>query len=360
MGIRILEGIKINDGPNAGTAAVVQEAPEQSCAYAGCQSSGYLQVQDLGRWVWVCQQHLPAHAQPLLPTDNNLDNWSSQGADEERCPSCNETANSAGSSVRDMEGHQVHRCGSCSTLWVRETPPEGEEPGIWGGEIIERLASVLETIGQQAQAFAGRTIWQSLFEVFGSSLQQTGVAGVPVRMHTGNPMSVVLLGARPQTNVNRGVQRLGGQPDRQSPSQSIPEEGSTWKLLGSRSKRIFTVERIRYADQPDQPGRRIQIEGIDDKGKAFQVWLDEFLQKYELHRQTEPAIPAIGVPCEIGEEWADSSGKTVKIVDIEAGQIVVEMETGGRALVPTYILSSRYKKVPPRRGALDRLLDDDD
>ncbi len=330
----------------------VQAAPEQSCAFADCGNKGYLRVHDLGQWVWVCRQHIPAHSRPLLPTDNNLDNWSSNGANEERCPSCNAEVSSKGSSVREVEGHQLYRCGSCDTLWVQETASENvEDLYAWGKEVVERTASILESFGHRAQAFLGRTIWQALIETLGTTIES--IADVPVRMHTGNPLSIILLG-NSQINTTRGVPRLGGQPDRQSPGESIPEVGSVWTT--SHSKRLFTVEQIRYAKRDGHAGRRIRIEGHTDKDKTFRVWLDEFLQKYQLCESDKAAIE---VPCSIGEEWKDSTDKVVKILDIEEGQVVVELDNGEKALIPIHVIRRQYEKVPSRRTALDRLLDDD-
>jgi hypothetical protein len=336
----------------------VQEAPEQPCAHAQCGNQGYLQVNDLGRWVWVCHAHVPARVQFLLPTDNNLDNWTSEGAAADQCPSCNTSADSDGSSVREMEGHQVHRCGSCNALWARATGLDDDTLGVWGGEVVQEMAAVLESLGQRARAFVGRQLWQAMHEVLGP-IANRGVAGVPVRMHTGNPLAVVLLGDQPSTRgvTTRGVQRLGGQPSRQNPGASIPEEGSRW--VNSQTGKVLNVNQIRYASQTGgQSGRRIRIDGTDMESKnPVEVWLEDFVKEFVPHR-TEPAVEETA-PCNIGEEFADSTGKVVEVVDIEAGQIVVKLDSGNKALIPTGIFRTRYTKVPPRRSALDRVLDDD-
>lgn len=334
----------------------VQEAPEQPCAYADCQSQGYIQVNDLGRWVWVCQSHIPAHARPLLPTDNNFDNWFSQGAADDRCPSCNTEALAEGSSQREMEGHTIHRCGSCDTLWVRETGVDDDVLGLWAGETIQEVATLLDSLGQRVQAAVGRRVWQEMVQVLGGIVSSTGVAGVPVRMHTGDPLSVLLFGDRPSgRGVRQGVQRLGGQPNRNS-GMTIPEAGSHW--ASRRTGRVIFVDQIRYATLTGQSGQRIRVEGTDtESGGPVEIWLEDFVKEYIPHRPAEPAIES--APCAIGEQWADSSNRVVEIVGIEDGDVVVLLESGSRAMIPTGVFRARYHKVPPRRSAIERILEDD-
>jgi len=328
----------------------IQEAPEQSCAYEGCPSQGYIQVNDLGRWVWVCRSHLPAAVRPYLPTDVLVDD------DGEHCPSCSASVQFPGSSHRELEGFTLNRCGSCDIVWVRVVGTNQDagsdlEVGLWGRETIRDVAALLESQGLRVRAIIGTDIERGLMTALGSS-RIGSVEGVEVSMSqnpTANPASLILLGDRPRTNV----QRLGGQPDRQSPGEAVPDVGSRWIHRGRNQ--VFEVGRVHITKHPEEPGSRVRVDGSFEGGSHQEVWLDEFTRNF--YREVVETPP----PCEAGEEWADSSGITVKVADVDTSEhlVAVELDSGGSAVIPFNVFHAKYTKVPPRRSAIDRVLDDD-
>lgn len=326
----------------------VQSAPEQVCAYDGCQDVGYLQVNQLGRWVWVCRAHCPIHIRPLLPTE---DPQTPQGGDE-GCPLCGALKECEGASVQTVGIHQIHGCGVCNSRWIRMV---GNEEGVnlatWALEVIPDTATLFEERGLRVQAFVGEDIQQAILETYGTAYT-SNASGVPIRAHRGGPLEILVTGDRPATNVpSNGVRRLGGQPDRVTTGTTIPNVGSEWihKITG----KVLRVEGIRYATQIHQAGRRIRVDGIDGDGEPVEIWLEDFGKEYAVYTPDIESLPSVG------EEWEDSAGIWVKIAGVEEDQIVVELSTGNRAIVPAQVFMSRYKKAPIRRTALERLLEDD-
>lgn len=348
----------------------IQEAPAQPCAYADCPAQGYVQVNDLGRWVWVCQAHLPAHAAPFLPTDDP----SNGPPSENRCPTCSASIQSPSSSHRVMDGHTIRRCGSCNTLWVMETAP-GNAGGIWATETVQNVASLLESQGYRVRALLGRSLWTAVEEMWGTSV--THLSGVEARQQPElPPEAVILIGDRPRTNI----QRLGGQPNRQSPGEAIPEEGSHWSHR--ESGEVIQVEKIRFATQMGQAGRRILIEArtTSETPRQLELWLEDFLRTY----QTAPSVevseaPNLPPPCSVGEMWMDPSGRIVEILAVDERFVEVRLASGkyveaelGNAskkeihaagalgVVRVGFFREKYRKAPPRKSALDRVLEDEE
>lgn len=319
----------------------IQEAPAQSCAFSGCASRGYLQVNDLGRWVWVCQAHIPPHTRILLPADNRFETAGESG----QCPSCGNPVGSAGSSHRELEGHTVHRCGACNTLWVQESIAETEEAALRSREIIRELTYLLENEGQPIKVFVGRMVWGFLQEL--GPVQD--IAGAEILLHEGgDPLSVTVVGShvRPLR-----VQRLGGQPDR----QNIPEEGSLWQ--DCQSGKVMQVAQIRFATLIGQSGRQVRVEGtVVEDGSPVEVWLEDFVKTYSPYKlHTEDNI----LPCAVGEFWADSADRRVEVTGFDGDYVVIKLDSGNPAVVPVKTFKDKYKKVPPRRTALDRIIEDD-
>lgn len=325
----------------------LREAPVQSCAYAGS-------------WVWVGHAHLPIHARPLLPVDNNFNAWSSSGALPENCPSCSTSIGSEGYSHREVEGQVIHRCGSCNIVWVQRTLPESENLGLDGGEAILDLATVLEREGFGARALVGQDVWTSILRLLGPVGVIVTVAGVEVQMHTGDPRSIILLGDRPGRGHRTGIQRLGGQPDRTS--ATIPDIGSLWQ--DCQSGRVMRVDQIRFATLTGQAGRQIRIEGTltDSDRTPIEVWLEDFVKSYtpcgtSLDRQCPPGN--LDLDCSVGEAWEDSRGVQLKVTKVGADFVEGQLESSGQIIVPVATFRSKYKKVPPRKSALDRILEED-
>jgi hypothetical protein len=238
-------------------------------------------------------------------------------------------------------------------VWVREEGSFDDEleTGLWGSETIQEVAAVLESQGLRARAFVGTVIERGIQTVLGTT--ELGiVGGVEVNASsnpTANPVSVVVLGDRPRTNV----QRLGGQPNRQSPGESVPDVGSRW--VHGATSRVFEVERVHIARHPEEPGSRVRVDGSFEGESRQEIWLDEFTRNFSRERVETPP------PCEVGEEWADSSGITVKITDVDTSDHLVEVKlsSGNPAVIPFNTFQAKYTKVPPRRSAIDRVLDDD-
>jgi hypothetical protein len=235
---------------------------------------------------------------------------------------------------------------------MQEVVADNELPGVEGGELVQELAAILEHEGFRARALIGQDVWTSMLSLLGP-VGEVGIAGVEVRMHTGNTKSVILLGDRP-TGRRMGVRRLGGQPDR--PTSAIPDTGSFWQ--DCQSGRVMRVDQIRFATLSGQSGRQVRIEGTLAEGNApVEVWLEDFVKTYVPHRVDPP--DRLPPPCSAGESWEDSSGIRVEVTGADSDFVEVRLESGGPAVIPAATFRAKYKKVPPRKSALDRVLDED-
>ncbi len=350
----------------------VLEAPAQVCAHGQCEELAYLRVNDLGAWVMVCKDHLPAHIQPLLPTDDP------DSSSFDRCPLCSASTHGQASNSHEVEGVVIEHCGSCDCYWVSVLGESDEEDdqaaefdrGVQLGEALSDVAPLLEqrglrvrgVIGQQALVALQRTIG-------GAGLSQENTPSFQGVELTVQPLlgnHLVLIGDRPRT----GVQRLGGTPGRQPGGPevlSVPERGTSWgHLSGGPTVR---VEDVSIGEVADGPGQRMVVKArtLDIPVREVQFGLQEFLG---LYRQL-PSNKAVSEtppkerrtpeppPCKVGEEWTSPEGKFVKVTRITDNSVIVRHEEGLAQTIPTYIFRTRYKKAPPRRSVYERLMEDD-
>jgi len=118
------------------------------------------------------------------------------------------------------------------------------------------------------------------------------------------------------------------------------------------------VDQIRFATLTGQSGRQVRIEGTLAEGNApIEVWLEDFVKTYVPHRVDAP--DRLPPPCSVGESWEDSSGIVVEVTGVDADFVEVRLESGSPAVIPVATFRAKYKRVPPRKSALDRVLDDD-
>jgi len=414
----------------------VQDAPAQICAFSSCEEPAYLQVNDLGNWVWVCPKHLPAHVDPLLPTDNPED-----ATALDRCPICR--SSTTGATEREVEAFTILHCGSCDTYWVflagqaEDTDEARFEDGLRFGEHLQDVAAHLESDGLAVRALIGLQAWQSLQRTTGLKVtavqehedgtstrveqtEATQFMGVQLTIEQSLGNSLVLLGERPRT----GVQRLGGQPstDEDAP-ESLPEEGSIW----TNTKLHLRVDRVGLASQGQvgpRTGQRLTIfgtvlDGTDSiaQGATAEYSAIEFFQWFRPAPNYQPdasmtdwpqpgdvwwerrtfrkitvqrtarikdvvavqfdrgmalALPdfrkAYSVeppepPCKVSEVWESQRDPSEAPFTIERllETAAVVRRPGDDALreMPFYILATRYKK-STRPTALDRLMGDDE
>jgi hypothetical protein len=398
----------------------VLEAPAQKCAHNQCDEPAYLQVNDLGTWVWICPKHLPAHVVPLLPTDT-------PGAALDRCPVCG----SAGSESREFGAHEINRCGACNTYWSvlmgeGSGDVESLEDGLRFGEHLQDLADQLESEGLAVRGIIGPQAWRSLHRTTNLQVNRTyeaedgsltrvqeetrhSFAGVQLTENIALGNALVVLGERPRT----GVQRLGGQPSNDTPApEAIPEVGSWWT---NGTVHIHIDHVLRTTCGGDPRGRRLMVQGESNIGTKVEFYLSEFLQLYHLDASYEPEaespdLPQLGStwwetkafrkvtiqrtlrvngvlavqlnsgtvlsleafrtshtpeppepPCKVDEVWESKTSSTEQPFRIEklleTSALVRRSKDNSQREMPYYILATRYQK-SVRKSALERLTED--
>jgi len=203
----------------------VQEAPNHVCAHGTCENPGYLRVDDLGTWVLVCQDHLPAWVQPLLPTDDP------ENSSLDRCPLCRSSTRGSGSNAHEVEGVMLQHCGSCDCYWVSVEVESDEEDtqaaefdrGVQLGEAIGDVTPLLEQRGLRVRGVIGQRALVALQRTVGgaglSQENKPSFQGVELTVEPRLNFTLVLIGDRART----GIQRLGGR----QLFREVPESRST-------------------------------------------------------------------------------------------------------------------------------------
>jgi len=343
----------------------VQEAPNYVCAHGSCDNPGFLQVDDLGTWVMVCPDHLPAWVQPLLPTDDPDDN------SLDRCPMCRASTHGSGSNVHEVDGVLIQHCGSCDCYWVsvRSSSDEEDEQvatverGIQLGEAIGDITPLLEQRGLRVRGVAGADAWRQLQHaglgatMFGND--KMSIQGVDVTSEPRLGGALVLIGDRPRT----GVQRLGGTPGRQTPSTmvGVPERGSLWTNIDDHAQ--VRVVDVQIGTVTNGPGQRMTVKAHTTTlpSREIELGLQEFLGRFLKQPSEKPRHqPSEPPPCEVGDEFISPEDRHIEVAEVTTNSVVIKHEQGNLQTVPTYIFQTRYRKAPPRRSVYERLMDDDE
>lgn len=347
----------------------VQEAPNHVCAHGACDNPGFLQVHDLGTWVMVCPDHLPAHVVPLLPTD------STEGG-LDHCPLCRASTHSSTSNSHEVEGVVIEHCGSCDCYWVNilantdeEDPYTAElERGVLFGEAIGDVAPLLEQRGLRVRGVLGPVAWAALRRTTGTNstgdhTSKLSYQGVELTIEPRLSSLLVLIGDRAKT----GIQRLGGTPGREAPNTviGVPERGTLWTPLDGGAR--VQVSDVQIGATAGGPGQRMTVRArvvptADAPTREIVLGLQEFLALYQqfVSRPPDKNPKSEPPPCEVEEEWVSPENALVVVSQIVDGGITIRHENGALQTIPTYIFRTRYRKAPPRRSVYQRLMDDDD
>jgi len=401
----------------------VLDAPLEACAYQDCRNPAHFQVNDLGRWVWVCPGHLPAHVVPLLPTDTPGDAGT-------RCPTCGSTASP---DTQEVGAATVRHCSRCNNLWgylVGEEDPNTEEGrfanGLSFGEHLQDLADHFNSEGLQVRGLVGLLAWEALKAAAPlrvvrvdnpgqdaeARFPQAAVvqfAGIPLRIVPGFGNDLAVIGEHP-----KGVQRLGSGPSVAVEPEALPEVGSVW--VDSDGLRL-TVDSVGLSEDSRQ-GRRLVARGTpegsnttvrtfplsdfiryfrlapkeapepapegDGPVKPGSTWWEKrtyrkvFVAKLvkvqgEDHVQTNQGnlIPfpkfldahtdkTPDPPCNVGEEWTDNAGKAVFTIEQNLEtSALVRYSPGEPPREIPYYILATRYKKSTRRSALQRIVDDE-
>lgn len=206
----------------------IRATPGQTCAHADCESIGYLRIQDLGNWVWVCENHRPAWVQPLLPTDNPNDTSLPGGLAQ--CPCCGAAIERAFQTeeVRDSL-FTIRTCQTCSRRWVLLIGMGDEMDGMRFADAVIGLAEFFEGEHLRAYAYVGSTALDAMRRAAGGLGSVSGspqLAGVELQVQDGfGANNVIVVGENPRT----GVQSLGPGTARVVGESIIPEVGTLWR-----------------------------------------------------------------------------------------------------------------------------------
>lgn len=310
----------------------VYEAVTHPCWYdqrQGCSRRASLQVNDPSGWVWVCDRHLPAGRQALLPFDRPEDR-DNLTASETQCPRCNTAIRFPGSSSeRDPDSSvTIQRCGRCGSHWVLLMGRGDDEDGVSLCEQINEAAEALHGRAINVRAIVGFASYRAIRDIIRPS---SSVAGTPVQQGPGvGANNVVVIGDRPQTG---GVRRLGGAPGSDEPMPPVerrplspltPAVGSIWQeVLGGALVEVVDI-------QEDRIDRELVVfqAGLEDR-RTLPV--REFLARFNVnvrprHPMAEPPPPtkaevAIMPGPRAGDTWWQiTTGRPSLVVAVETDE----------------------------------------
>lgn len=336
----------------------VLEAPARVCAHAQCNEPAYLQVNDLGTWVWVCPKHLPAHVVPLLPTD-------APGDPSTNCPTCNSSA--AGASGREVGVFTVQRCQRCENYWaylVGEGDPNNAEEhfsdGLRFGEGIQDLTEHFEGEGLRVRGIVGGLAWEALRKAAPVNVVAIHNAGQDTETRTTQPERLQFAGIELTLSSTlgnalaivaerpRGVQRLGGSPgaEPQEP-ETLPEVGSTW--VNEEGARV-SVDSVGLSTVDTRRGRRMVVAVTAEDGSAStrEFPLADFLRYYRRAPQPPPPDTTEGDPPRMGSTWWEK--RTYRKVFVQKrvvlqGQALVQTNQGN--LIPVKDFLDKHTEQAP-------------
>lgn len=327
----------------------LHEAIQHSCWYRDrtprCDRMASLQVNDPSGWVWVCDQHLPAGQQALLPFDNPRDR-DNITALENQCPRCNTSLNTPGSgSEVDPETEIVlQRCGRCGSQWATFLARGNDDDGLTLSEGITAAAEALHGRATNIRAIVGFTAFTAIRRVIQPA---SHVVGTPVQQ--GNNIganTVIVIGDRPVTGGRSAATNFtvtqddrpirGGDVSQREierrPDPLMPAVGSIWQaVLGAALVEVVDIRR-------EAPGREVVVFSVGtDPEDRSELSLREFLGRYTLNGRPRlrPGDPHPMAPLpekgptkpRAGDTWWHRrTGKPAFI-------LAVEFDTDGRNIV---------------------------
>lgn len=225
-----------------------------------------LQVDDLGSWVWVCDQHLPAWVQPLLPTDRPGDSSLPGGLSQ--CPCCG-AAIQRNFTTEEVNGTPfvIRRCHNCTRLWTLLIGIGDEEDGYRFADAVIGLAEHFENHSLRAFGMAGSVALDSMRRAAGGlgtnpdTPQLSGVELQPREEYGAN--NIIMIGEAPRT----GVQSLGpGVARVHRQGVVLPQIGTLWRQ-GETSVRVLSAT-----------PRAVRVEGRNGSHQTLRV--EEFFERY--------------------------------------------------------------------------------
>lgn len=298
-------------------------APGETCAYASCESPGFLQVQDLGSWVWVCEGHRPAWVQPLLPTDSPQDESLPGGLSQ--CPCCGSGIHGQSNTAHQIEGTTfvVRRCNSCTRQWSLLIGHNDPEDGIRFAEAVQEVATLFENQGQRAYAMTGSVALDAMRRAAGGLGSITGspqIAGIELQSRDEfGSNNVIVVGE----NVRTGVQSLGsgeahvhGDPigpgvTRLRGDLLLPQLGTLWRSQQGESVQVLSA---------DREGVR-----LDGGSQPWTVSVEAFFAEFTEERdhvavEQRPGASARLMP-QLNTIWQGSHGTgLVLVISVSDGQ----------------------------------------
>lgn len=345
------------------TWGFVRALSPQRCCQHLCQNPAWFrQLVDSGDVESLCFQH--HHAGTRIYFDEQ------QVEAGRRCPACDAPIDFPGSGnmVMVTSGVQVHTCGRCRRDWARLTL-QSVTP-IEVQDTIRRIrtaVNLLECHGFNVRIRMGSEAHAQIRQALGTMGDPPQLEGVPITVageHT--PLAIYIIGHQPQEV--RGVSRLGGQPDRCSPD--------TLPTAPIRSDPPFTnaPSRLRPTDVPRdlaegavwwhktvwQQAHIVQV-GTNNLRELFVKFradgalsimlLGDFLTYY----QERPLPP----PCDVGEEWVDSSGKSIRVIALDATLLAATVSDSSSQFLCPYGQFSKWRKIV-RRSIYERLVEESD
>lgn len=319
------------------TWSFVYQTPQNvSCSHIGCQNIAWFNQEDP-----YCFQH--------FTPNERVDFWAPGHL---HCP-LNRGHNEPTSIPF---GHiTIWSCStiSCRTEWV--TIPRSKDKESLIRRVLQ-ATQALEERGLTVRIRMGSEAYDLIHdEVIGASWSKACPQGNPPQLQ-GIPLYVIgqdgvcVIGTR-QTDVTKRIQQFG------SSRPEVPTYTNAMIITPTTNLANLAPGAKWWHKTQHEPAFILEITTADQKlhvryrqqGIVQRLPFEDFSMEF----QVTPPTP----PCKIDEEWVDSQGNNVTIVELEDQGAIVQATTGSTYLLP-YKQFNRWKKIE-RRSIYDRLMDED-
>lgn len=318
-----------------------------------CPNPGYLQIEEAGVWVWVCEEHLPPEQNRIRLPGDNPRNLESLPGGISQCPNCQLAIRD--DRPFDAGSFTCHRCLGCNHIWTLLLGRGIPEDGLNLSEMIIDVADALHGRVMSLEALVGSAALSAIQRAVGDRSWRSGahIGGVHVTSASRfGSLSVVIVGPSGTANVSR----LGGIPDRGhvhnekdadeqlAKMDGQPKPGDTW--FHSTAGTPAYVHNLDATPEGDP----FVIFREDPSEPASNLLLKDFLSEY-----TFQEVPP---PCQVGDELVKSTDDSLWIVTEmtpDAHQAVVRSK-GGRRIPLTFHEVRLHYRTLVRKSAYEHLL----
>lgn len=318
-----------------------QSHPE-ACSRADCENPAWFRQAIQDGVANLCHEHI------------NPNLWANFSGDPEFratllewCP-CGAESEYPGSMEAIRPEYVVNTCGKCRKDWAAFASNNSPESDVRLAENLQTFVSELEDKQLHVTVSIGREALKGLTKVVGTLGTPPRFLGIPLLASNGfGPFTAVVVGS--EQNL-RGVHQLGGPPDRFSEverASKVYSNVSEGDVLPGQLwwhkrdfLRAYVVSILPPTDLRKEEAVKFRQDGVIDI-----LLIKDFYHRYQ---QEQPAPP-----CRVGEEWEDTDGHLVQIVQLDDIGAIVQEAGKGSYFLP-FGSFNRWRKVE-RNTLYDRL-----